>query len=199
MSDQVVSESRVISAAPEVIFDLLADPSRHAVFDGSGTVRASRPDAPSRLTLGAQFGMDMKMGVPYRMTNTVVEFEENRRIGWRHVGGHVWRYELEPVEGGTKVTESFDMTTAKSPPSSASLRSWLRAAPAAEPTSEIGADGLARVTAHDTGRDGAPGARPGAPSGSASTHLGTTTTTDFTILSAIVCFFESHSGNRKPM
>jgi hypothetical protein len=49
------------------------------------------------------------------MTNTVVEFEENRRIGWRHVGGHVWRYELEPVEGGTKVTESFDMTTAKSP------------------------------------------------------------------------------------
>ena len=115
MSDQVVSESRVISAAPEVIFDLLADPSRHAVFDGSGTVRASRPDAPSRLTLGAQFGMDMKMGVPYRMTNTVVEFEENRRIGWRHVGGHVWRYELEPVEGGTKVTESFDMTTAKSP------------------------------------------------------------------------------------
>ncbi|MFM7535977.1 MAG: SRPBCC family protein [Acidimicrobiales bacterium] len=115
MSEKVVSETRVIPAAPEVIFELLADPSKHSVFDGSGTVRASRPDAPTRLTLGAQFGMDMKMGVPYRMTNTVVEFEENRRIGWRHVGGHVWRYELEPVEGGTKVTESFDMTTAKSP------------------------------------------------------------------------------------
>jgi uncharacterized protein YndB with AHSA1/START domain len=111
----VVSVSRVIAASPEAIFDLLADPAQHARFDGSGSVRQARPDAPGRLTLGAQFGMDMKIGVPYRMTNTVVEFDDDRRIAWRHVGGHVWRYELEPVSGGTKVTESFDMTTAKSP------------------------------------------------------------------------------------
>jgi uncharacterized protein YndB with AHSA1/START domain len=115
MSSSVVSVSRVIAAAPAAIFDLLADPAQHARFDGSGSVRQARPDAPGRLTLGAQFGMDMKIGVPYRMTNTVVEFENDRRIAWRHFGGHVWRYELEPVSGGTRVTESFDMTTAKSP------------------------------------------------------------------------------------
>ena len=27
---------------------------------------------------------------------------------WRHIGQHIWRYQLEPVEGGTKVTETFD-------------------------------------------------------------------------------------------
>jgi hypothetical protein len=44
-----------------------------------------------------------------------VEFEENRRIAWRHAGRHIWRYELEPVDGGTKVTESFVWSTALAP------------------------------------------------------------------------------------
>ena len=47
--------------------------------------------------------------------NEVVEFEEGRRIAWRHFGGHVWRYILEPVAGGTKVTEQFDWTNNRSP------------------------------------------------------------------------------------
>ena len=54
------------------------------------------------------------MGAPYKIDNTVVEFEEGRRIAWRHIGGHVWRYLLEPVTGGTKVTEQFDMNTSRS-------------------------------------------------------------------------------------
>jgi len=40
--------------------------------------------------------------------NRVVEFEENRRIAWHHFAQFVWRYELEEVEGGTMVTESFN-------------------------------------------------------------------------------------------
>jgi len=58
--------------------------------------------------------MEMKIGFPYRITNEVVEFEEPRRIAWRHFGRHVWRYELEPSERGTTVTESFDWTNARS-------------------------------------------------------------------------------------
>lgn len=46
--------------------------------------------------------------VPYRVTNRVVEFEPNRLIAWRHFEPQHWRYELEPVAGGTRVTESFD-------------------------------------------------------------------------------------------
>jgi hypothetical protein len=57
--------------------------------------------------------MDMKMGARYPITNTVVEFEEGRRIGWRHFNGHVWRYQFEPVTGGTRVTEQWDARPAR--------------------------------------------------------------------------------------
>jgi len=108
MSAYLVSESRVIAADPQAVFDIVADPAMHPVMDGSGTVQAVQETAPARLELGATFGMDMKLGAPYKITNEVVEFEEGRRIAWRHFNGHVWRYLFEPVDGGTKVTEQWD-------------------------------------------------------------------------------------------
>lgn len=113
--DKIVSESRFVAASAERIFTILADPRRHHEIDGSGSVQAALEGAPQRLELGSTFGMSMKIGVPYRITNTVVEFEENRRIAWRHFGGHVWRFVLQPVDGGTMVTEQFDYRTSKSP------------------------------------------------------------------------------------
>jgi len=116
-SRDVASVERLIAAPAEAIFALLADPSRHCDFDGSGTVRAA--DESRQLALGDVFGMSMKMGVGYRMVNTVVEFEENRRIAWQPqpdvkfmralAGGRIWRYELEPRDGGTLVRESWDI------------------------------------------------------------------------------------------
>ena len=111
---KVVSRSRVIHAPADVIFNLLADPRRHHEIDGSGSVQNAHINAPERLSLGATFGMNMKIALPYKITNTVVEFEEGRRIAWRHFGGHVWRYILEPVADGTKVTEEFDWTNNRS-------------------------------------------------------------------------------------
>lgn len=109
----------MIPASPEQIFEVLAQPSRHRDIDGSGTVRDADPQS-ARLSLGATFGMSMKAGLGYRMENEVVEFEEGRRIAWqprpsakfmrRFAGGRVWRYELEPVDGGTRVRESWDIT-----------------------------------------------------------------------------------------
>jgi hypothetical protein len=107
---RLVSVTQFVPAPPQAIFDLLADPRMHSAIDGSGSVRGDLR-APDRLSLGAKFSMSMRLIVPYRITNTVVEFEEGRRIGWRHFGGHVWRYILEPVEGGTLVTEQFDYST----------------------------------------------------------------------------------------
>ncbi len=115
-SDKVVWASRRIAAPPETIFALLADPARHAEIDGSGTVQAARSDNPTTLSLGAKFGMDMKIGLPYRISNEVVEFEPNRRIAWRHFGHHIWRYDLEPDGDATIVTESFEWGTARFPP-----------------------------------------------------------------------------------
>lgn len=109
-----VSRSVVVPAPPAQVFDLLADPRRHADIDGSGTVRG-QVRGPARLSPGARFGMRMRLGVPYVITSTVVEFEPDRRIAWRHLGHHVWRYELEPVDGGTRVTETFDWGPARAP------------------------------------------------------------------------------------
>ena len=119
MSD-VESVERVIPAPPEAIFAIIADPSRHHEIDGSGTVRDAK-DVPDTLTLGSKFGMSMKLGIPYSMVSTVIEYEENRRIAWQTrppigaalAGGRIWRYELEPVEGGTRVRESWDSSQEK--------------------------------------------------------------------------------------
>jgi hypothetical protein len=111
---KLISVSRVVHAAPQQIFDILAAPARHREIDGSNSVRDPL-NAPERLFLGAHFSMSMRIVAPYRITNVVVEFEEPRRIAWRHFGGHVWRYILEPVDGGTLVTEQFDYAKNRAP------------------------------------------------------------------------------------
>lgn len=125
MKGYVLSVERMIAAAPEKIFDVLADATRHSAIDGSGmlqgaTSAAENTDGPQPLSLGTTFGMSMKMlRLPYSTANRVVEFEENKRIAWqtgptgfmsRVVAGRIWRYELEPVVGGTLVRESWDIT-----------------------------------------------------------------------------------------
>jgi uncharacterized protein YndB with AHSA1/START domain len=112
-----VTVQRLIPAPAEAIFDLLADPGRHHEIDGSGTIVGARSAGERRLALGDSFGMDMDWGVNYATKNVVVEFEENRRIAWQTLApkplsyvltGRIWRYELEPVEGGTIVRETWD-------------------------------------------------------------------------------------------
>ncbi|MGI8881203.1 MAG: SRPBCC family protein [Jatrophihabitans sp.] len=111
----VVAVERTIAAEPQRIFDVLADPALHPVIDGSGSVRAAHTGNPERLSLGARFGMDVKLGAPYEISNKVVEFDEGKQIGWRHFNGHVWRYILTPVDGGTRVREEWDPRPAKAP------------------------------------------------------------------------------------
>ena len=54
----------------------------------------------------------MKLGINYKILNTVVEYEENRRIAWRHFGRWRWIYDLRPITAHqTEVTETFDGTT----------------------------------------------------------------------------------------
>lgn len=116
-SPYLVTRQRLVEAPPSAVFDLLADPAQHPVIDGSGTVKASRDNTPQRLALGSQFGMDMRLGLPYRIQNTVVEFQEDRLIAWRHFSGHRWRYELAEAPEGTLVSETWDASRLK--------RQWL--------------------------------------------------------------------------
>ena len=119
MEGDVVSVERTIPAEPAAIFAVVADAARHPEIDGSGTVRQVKTGAPQKLSLGATFGMSMKMGISYSMVSTVIEYEEDRRIAWQSrptgfagklAGGRIRRYELEPTSAGTLVRESWDIS-----------------------------------------------------------------------------------------
>jgi hypothetical protein len=124
MSAERVSVTRVIAATPEALFAVLADPARHLEIDGSGTLRGFGEASGTRLALGSKFGMSMRHGLPYKMVNEVVEFEDDRLIAWKPrldgpafigslTGSVIWRYAFEPVEGGTRVTETWDPSESK--------------------------------------------------------------------------------------
>lgn len=111
-----VSASAVVDAPAAEVFDFIRRPANHSIISGDTSVKGT-VSGPEQLSLGDRFGMSMKVGVPYRVTNRVVEFEPDRRIAWCHFFGHRWRWEVEDAgEGRSKVTETFDLSTARFPP-----------------------------------------------------------------------------------
>ena len=112
--------SRRIEADAPTIFAIVADPARHTEIDGSEMLRGALTDSAVS-GVGDVFVLNMyleRLGGDYQMANTVVEYEQDRKIVWqprRHdvedspVGGHLWGYELTPDgEKATVVTEIFD-------------------------------------------------------------------------------------------
>jgi hypothetical protein len=85
-----------INAPANEIFDFITQPKNHPLMDGSGMVKG-RFNGPEKLYLGAKFGMKMRIGIPYVISNQVLEYEESLAIAWRHLLHNVWRYQLYPV------------------------------------------------------------------------------------------------------
>ena len=116
LSRDSVTATALVDAAPEAVFDFVRRPANHAIISGDKSVQGTVA-GPEILHDGDRFGMSMRIGVPYRMTSRVVEFEDGRRIAWAHPGRHRWRWEVEPAEGGrTRVSETFDLSYAVFPP-----------------------------------------------------------------------------------
>ncbi|HEY6473010.1 MAG TPA: SRPBCC family protein [Acidimicrobiales bacterium] len=147
MGDKVVSVERIIEAPASAVFAIVADASRHPEIDGSGSVKHLKPGQPQDLTLGSTFGMSMKLGVPYSMSNKVIEYEPDKRIAWqttlsgplgRFIGGRIWRYELEPAGDGTLVRETWDITQDKQ-------RFMLAAGPVGKQTAQAMTKTLGRL------------------------------------------------------
>jgi uncharacterized protein YndB with AHSA1/START domain len=110
-----VSATVLVDAPPPDVFDFIRRPANHAKISGDHTVR-DNISGPEALGPDSAFGMKMKFGLPYRMKSHVVEFDENRVIAWCHLSGHRWRWELEPSgEGQTRLTETYDQSTARVP------------------------------------------------------------------------------------
>jgi hypothetical protein len=111
--DMTASATTHVDATAEEVFDFIRRPANHAEISGDGSVKGDRHGAEVLSAVGDKFGMSMKMyGLPYRITNTVMEFEAGTRIAWCHPGKHRWRWEVEPeAAGGCTVTETFDMST----------------------------------------------------------------------------------------
>lgn len=116
---KVVSASRVIVAPAERIFALIADPVQQPRWDGNDNL--AKAEAGQRIrAVGEMFAMTLTEGVVRE--NHVVEFEEGRRIAWRPAEpgreppGHLWRWELEPLEAGrTRATHTYDWSQLTDP------------------------------------------------------------------------------------
>ena len=107
-----VTATREVAADAEVIFDLIADPSKQPRWDGNDNL-AEAPMGQRVRDVGDVFTMVLTGGSV--RDNHVVEFEEGRRIAWRPAdpgqrpAGHLWRWELESAgESTTKVTHTYD-------------------------------------------------------------------------------------------
>nr|WP_163801558.1 SRPBCC family protein [Mycolicibacterium sediminis] len=111
---KVVSASRDVAATADVIFELIADPSRQPEWDGNDNLASARPG--QRVTaVGDVFVTSLTLGEDRE--NHVVEFDEGRLIAWRpsepgsQPPGHLWRWTLEPLgDGRTQVTHTYDWT-----------------------------------------------------------------------------------------
>jgi len=115
-----MTEQRIISAEQEItlpaapIFKLLADPARHSQIDANDNV--AHADQGQRISVvGQTFTVELTNG--QKRENHVVEFDEGRLIAWKPAPageeprGHIWRWELEPVDDMTTlVRHIYDWT-----------------------------------------------------------------------------------------
>jgi uncharacterized protein YndB with AHSA1/START domain len=123
---RIVRASREIAAAPDVIFELIADPTQQPRWDGNGNLTEAAAGQRVR-AVGDVFRMWVHSGTVRE--NHIVEFEEGRRIAWlpseegKAPPGHLWRWEIEPLGDGpagesgatgelvrSRVTHTYDWT-----------------------------------------------------------------------------------------
>lgn len=115
---RLVSTARVVAAPAEVVFELIADPARQPDWDGNDNLVHADPGQRVH-AVGDVFTMQISQEM--LRENHVVEFIEGRAIAWKPAEpgaappGHLWRWVLEPVAGGTRVTHSYDWSNLNDP------------------------------------------------------------------------------------
>ncbi len=119
MTERRIVVDRNIAASPNAIFEVLRSPDGHVAIDASGMLMWAEGEPASEV--GDRFTVhmdrdslrDYPLG-EYEVDVIIARFEPNRAIAWTIEGqlrppiGHVYGYELEPIEGGTRVTSYYD-------------------------------------------------------------------------------------------
>jgi hypothetical protein len=118
---------RLVAAPPAAIFKLLCDPAGHVAIDSSGMLQSA--DGPPVTAVGDSFIVhmdreslnDRPLG-KYDVTVTITRFEPDAGIEWtvsafgRPGIGHLYGYELQPDEGGTRVLSYYDWSQVPASP-----------------------------------------------------------------------------------
>lgn len=108
MSDLSHSESIVIAASPEAVYDLVSDVTRTGEW--SPVCRECRWDEGATGAVGDMFtGRNVLPNRTWETRCTVTHAERGKAFGWLVGDGLVsWLYSMEPVAGGTRLTESWE-------------------------------------------------------------------------------------------
>ena len=122
MTTERFEVERTIPADPATIFRVLCDPRGHVAIDSSGMLMAATGEPVT--AVGDRFVVhmdrealnDYPLGL-YDVTVVITTFDPDREIAWTIEGqikpqiGHIYGYELAPVEGGTRVTSYYDWSS----------------------------------------------------------------------------------------
>jgi hypothetical protein len=109
MSDLRHSESIVIDAAPEAVYDLVCDVTRTGEW--SPVCKECWWDEGATGTAGDMFtGRNVLGDQSWETRCTVIAAERGREFGWV-VGDHLvrWAYELQADADGTRLTEHWEL------------------------------------------------------------------------------------------
>ena len=109
---------RAVAASAGEIFAGLSDPRGHVAIDSSGMLMEASGDVAAKVGDTFVVHMDREALNDYPLglhdvTVQIVTFEPDREIAWTVHGqlnlGHVYGYQLEPIEEGTLGTSYYAM------------------------------------------------------------------------------------------
>ena len=104
-----VSVSREIPAAPRTVYDLISEVTEMSRYSPE-TVEARWLDGATTATVGARFrGVNALGRLRWTTKPAVTVADPGHRFAFRVPSGarSTWTYQLDPIEGGTLVTESI--------------------------------------------------------------------------------------------
>jgi uncharacterized protein YndB with AHSA1/START domain len=102
-----------IAAAPERLWPIVADPTRHPELAGSGEPQETKLLTEGPLKVGSQFESRQKvMGlIKYTSTSEVTACEEPRLLRWSLKNNADWEFRFEPADGGSRVIHAYRTNT----------------------------------------------------------------------------------------